>query len=69
MLDLLVIFVKVMSDSSVSKLANGFDCTNNAPAFARSFDVPLCRAVLSHFTSFGLRFSNVAFCSSKHFPQ
>lgn len=56
---LFVIFVKLISDSSVSKFASGFDCTNRAPAFARSFEVPLCSAVLSHFTSDGLPASKI----------
>lgn len=51
---LFVVFEKPIRVSRVSKLANGFDCTNRAPAFARSFDVPLCNAVFNHFTSDGL---------------
>lgn len=43
-----------MRVSSVSRLASGFDCTSNAPEFARSFEVPLCKAVFNHFTSDGL---------------
>lgn len=58
---LFVTFVNPISDSSVSKLASGFDCTNNAPEFARSFEVPLCKAVFNHFTSDGLPASGMCY--------
>lgn len=43
----------VISVSSDCKLASGLLWTSRAPALARSFDVPLCRAVCNHFASDG----------------
>lgn len=51
---LLESLVSVMRDSSAGKFDSGLDWTSRAPEFARSFDVPLWRAVSSHFASEGL---------------
>lgn len=66
---LFVTFVNPISDSSVSKLANGFDCTNNAPEFARSFEVPLCKAVFNHFTSDGLPARGMCYVCFSNFQE
>lgn len=52
-LDLLEIFVNEINVSSAFILPTGLLCTSNEPAFARSFDVPLCKAVSSHLASDG----------------
>lgn len=50
---LLEILVSPINFSNDGKFPNGLVCTNNAPALARSFDVPLCNAISNHFESVG----------------